>query len=93
MSNRENSWTWGDDNAERPWWYAFTIADLRRLSRRHVIMRRLVEALRERNEEYETLLNRALQELALERGEPPPQFIARWLRENRTFDRSGLPHG
>jgi aryl-alcohol dehydrogenase-like predicted oxidoreductase len=78
-------------NVNGRWYEPFTAADLRKLARQYTLLRRLVDALRRRNDEYEALLNTALHELALEHGEDPPQFTLRWLREHRKPDREGIP--
>jgi hypothetical protein len=51
--------------------------------------RGVIEDLRARQLDSETLLYRALQELALEKGVEPQHFSRKWLSQNRPQERGG----
>jgi len=61
--------------------HTFRLEELQQLAHEHAKLKRGIVALRATLEREEALLNTALHELALERGEDPRRFALRWRRE------------
>lgn len=69
----------------------FSTDELRALAHRNQTMKRTIEILAKRLDAQQALLNIALQELALERGQTNiPDFIRRWESAHMRDDRQKL---
>jgi hypothetical protein len=74
--------------------YTFRLDEIQALARRQRLQTQMIARLQKTIEEHEILLNTALQELALARGEKSPaRFIRFWVRDHQRLDKEGMEIG